>query len=178
MGRPKDTPAQKVAKALKRRDERPATVKDMMLMLPPERKCKAFTTGLHGEKRPCKKWAIRGGTVCPTHGGSAPQVKKAAQKRLNAMCEPAIIRLNDLMQQSEHLPTSLGAAVTILKHTIGNEGAKQEDTTVRPTLNIGIVIGGMPSVTVTETKPASKQLATPDDVTDGEAFEVDEDGED
>jgi hypothetical protein len=31
---------------------------------------------------PCKHWAIRGGTVCYTHGGAAPQVKAAAKQRL------------------------------------------------------------------------------------------------
>jgi len=31
---------------------------------------------------PCKRWAIRGGFVCPTHGGSARQVRRAARLRL------------------------------------------------------------------------------------------------
>ena len=30
----------------------------------------------------CEKWPIKGGKVCPTHGGSAKQVKDAAQKNL------------------------------------------------------------------------------------------------
>lgn len=30
----------------------------------------------------CKAWAIRGGTVCNKHGGAAPQVRAAAQRRL------------------------------------------------------------------------------------------------
>lgn len=34
--------------------------------------------------RPCRKWAIRGGYVCPSHGGSTPQVRAAAQRRLAA----------------------------------------------------------------------------------------------
>jgi hypothetical protein len=36
----------------------------------------------------CKRWAIRGGFVCPTHGGRAPQVRRAARRRLTevALC--------------------------------------------------------------------------------------------
>ena len=30
----------------------------------------------------CTRWAIRGGFVCPTHGGRAPQVRRAARLRL------------------------------------------------------------------------------------------------
>lgn len=31
---------------------------------------------------PCKRWAVKGATVCPSHGGRAPQVKAAAERRL------------------------------------------------------------------------------------------------
>jgi hypothetical protein len=31
---------------------------------------------------PCKRWAIRGGFVCPPHGGRARQVRRAAEMRL------------------------------------------------------------------------------------------------
>ena len=39
---------------------------------------------------PCRKAAIAGGTVCPTHGGSAPQVKEAARLRILALVDPAL----------------------------------------------------------------------------------------
>ena len=39
---------------------------------------------------PCKRYAIRGGTVCPTHGGSAPQVRAKANQRLRDMMAEAI----------------------------------------------------------------------------------------
>ena len=32
--------------------------------------------------RPCRQWAIRGGNVCRTHGGLAPQVKRKAEERI------------------------------------------------------------------------------------------------
>jgi hypothetical protein len=31
--------------------------------------------------QPCKRWAVAGGRVCPSHGGGAPQVKAAAERR-------------------------------------------------------------------------------------------------
>lgn len=46
------------------------------------RRCTAMTTGLHGPQRRCKRPAIEGGTVCPTHGGSIGHVKRAAERRL------------------------------------------------------------------------------------------------
>src|SRR5687768_12526908 len=36
----------------------------------------------------CRKWAIRGGHVCPTHGGSAPQVRRKALERLEHLIDP------------------------------------------------------------------------------------------
>jgi hypothetical protein len=39
---------------------------------------------------PCKNPAIPGGTVCPWHGGRAPQVREAAQKRLLSLVPDAI----------------------------------------------------------------------------------------
>lgn len=42
-----------------------------------DRKCTAQT-----KRGRCKKWAIRGGSVCQTHGGGAPQVKAKAKERL------------------------------------------------------------------------------------------------
>lgn len=108
------------------------------------RHCKAIKkTG-----EPCKKYAIKGGLVCTTHGGSAPQVRAAANKRLLAMVEPSLIRLADLVQQSEHMPTALGAIRTVLERAgtvtpIGPLGKDTSEGNTRPVLQIGINIGGL-----------------------------------
>lgn len=41
------------------------------------RKC----TGHKSNGDLCERWAVAGGTVCPSHGGRAPQVRAAAQRR-------------------------------------------------------------------------------------------------
>jgi len=38
--------------------------------------------GHRGDGSPCKRWSIRGGYVCPSHGGAAGQVRRAAERRL------------------------------------------------------------------------------------------------
>lgn len=48
--------------------------------------------------QPCKRWAIVGGNVCPTHGGRAPQVMEAARRRLKALAPMALEVLADLAQ--------------------------------------------------------------------------------
>lgn len=41
----------------------------------------------------CKRWAIRGGSVCPAHGGAAPQVREAASRRLEASVDQLLAAL-------------------------------------------------------------------------------------
>ena len=39
-------------------------------------------TGHRSDGQPCRKYPIRGGKVCDTHGGSTPQAKRKAAQRL------------------------------------------------------------------------------------------------
>lgn len=63
-----------------------------------ERRCTAHVS--NGTRR-CRAKAIRGGTVCNKHGGSAPQVKAAARRRLEAMVEPAIDALRKALADDD-----------------------------------------------------------------------------
>jgi hypothetical protein len=50
---------------------------------PPKRLRPAVRCTAHRrDGRPCRAWAIHGGTVCWAHGGAAPQVRRAALARL------------------------------------------------------------------------------------------------
>lgn len=78
----------------------------------PSQKCGAKRS--NGE--PCKRWAIVGGTVCATHGGSAPQVKEAARRRVLELAPLALDVLADLIQGAAEdpatgLPVNVPAAV-------------------------------------------------------------------
>src|SRR5262245_26164447 len=44
-------------------------------------------------KKQCGRKAIPGGTVCRYHGGAAPQVKAAADRRIQELEQPAIAYL-------------------------------------------------------------------------------------
>lgn len=51
--------------------------------------------------RQCEQDAIRGGTVCWKHGGAAPQVRRKADERIQAMVFPALARINALIGDVE-----------------------------------------------------------------------------
>lgn len=46
---------------------------------------------------PCRKRPIKGGNVCNKHGGSAPQVRAAALRRIQAAADPAAATLVGLL---------------------------------------------------------------------------------
>lgn len=84
------------------------------------RLCTAHTT----RGTACRAPAITGATVCRSHGGSAPQVKKKAHEVvLNDLIGPAILKLSDLMNDPD-VPAAvqLRAAAEILDRSGYEEG--------------------------------------------------------
>ena len=86
------------------------------------RKCRA--TNRQGN--PCRQPAIPGGTVCFYHGGAAPQVKAAAERRLLAAVDPAITALVELLQDAERDSDRL-RAITLILDRAGITQAQQVD---------------------------------------------------
>jgi hypothetical protein len=105
-------------------------------------------------RKPCEAWAIHGGFVCVKHGGSAPQVKKRAMRRFNALVDPAMTELEVVMHQNEHMPSKLGAIRTVLERAGGSPvGALKsggDDGPKQPTIVIGIMPGGIPNKQVAD----------------------------
>ena len=98
------------------------------------------------QTRPCRKWAIKGGLVCMSHGGATKAVRNRANKRLLTMVEPALVQLNEIIHQNEHMPAKLGAIRTVLERAGANAlGAIQSGgpADTRPIINIGIKVGGI-----------------------------------
>lgn len=96
-------------------------------------------------RKPCEKFAIKGGFVCTTHGGSAKQVRAAATERLLSMVDDKITRLDELAEQNTHLPTAFNATKEILKaaKVVEDSSGKSDGTGNKPTVLIGINFGGL-----------------------------------
>lgn len=59
--------------------------------------------------KPCGRFAIQGGSVCATHGGSAPQVRAKAKRRLDAFADQAVQGLLNLAQYADSEAVRLAA---------------------------------------------------------------------
>lgn len=94
----------------------------------PERRCTA-TVRSTGER--CKRAAIKGGTVCTSHGGAAPQVRKKARDRLLELVDPAINELAKLLNRDDVDDSVRLRAITSLLDRVGygpGSTLKVEDT--------------------------------------------------
>jgi hypothetical protein len=142
------------------------------------RKCIAWTTGNHGPKRRCDRWAIAGGTVCEKHGGKAPNVVKAAKQRLEALLLRKIERLDEISEQNCHMPSALGATQAIINRTMGKVGDAPKKVDTGTTIQIGIALTGdiKPDVKTLQIGPAISQRDE-EDITEAEMIDDDEQDE-
>ncbi len=68
---------------------------------------------------PCRAWAMKGCPVCRVHGGTASQVKEAAQQRLRA--EKARAELARLMKNAGDMPSVIPDPETGLETLINGQ---------------------------------------------------------
>ena len=69
--------------------------------------------------QPCKRAPIRGGTVCATHGGSAPQVKAKAKERLTALFPKSVLVFDQLLDRGEFPTVQFQTARFIAEQEVG-----------------------------------------------------------
>lgn len=89
----------------------------------------------NGER--CKRWSLRGATVCYRHGGSLPNVQEhaaavveGARLRLIGLTDLAIDQIEDLMENATQDAIRLKAAQDVLDRA-GVKGAIEIDITTR-----------------------------------------------
>jgi hypothetical protein len=75
----------------------------------------------------CKKYALRGSTVCRTHGGYNKFVQAKAQERLDRMVEPVLSQLIDIVNKPGTSDSDrLRAIHLVLDRTMPKEARKVE----------------------------------------------------
>lgn len=75
---------------------------------------------------PCKKYPIAGATVCRTHGGAAPQVKRKAAERLAELVPKAIQKLDNLMDRDEYPSVQFAASKAVIEFAEGKATERVE----------------------------------------------------
>ena len=97
---------------------------------PERRACSARRS--NGE--PCRKPPIKGGTVCSTHGGQAPQVKAAAKRRVAAAQASLAVQRFGLDQEVDPADALLGevARTAGMARWLGEQVAAMADLDVVP----------------------------------------------
>lgn len=115
----------------------------------PGQVCTAHTSS----GKPCKRWAIVGGTVCPTHGGSAPQVREAARRRIAGFVPRALQEMERLAQGAESEAVRVRALIDLLdraglkapdEHVLIPSDAPNEDLDARIMAALEARAAGLP----------------------------------
>lgn len=105
---------------------------------------------------------MSGGTTCRVHGGSAPQVRAAAQRRLQAMAEAAARRLGDFAFEADIPPAVALAAVNSIldRNGLSPKHAVEVEHSVKPYESIIANITGVAQMSRAESRAAR---GVPDD---------------
>lgn len=94
----------------------------------PARRCTAHKK--NGEQ--CRRWAIRGGTVCTHHGGRAPAVRARARQRLDEAADRMAKQLLGIAESAESEAVKLAAVRDALDRA-GLKPPAQVEVSAKPT---------------------------------------------
>lgn len=81
--------------------------------------------------KPCGLPPIKGGTVCHKHGGSAPQVRAAANRRLIEMVIPAMKELHKIINREDVADADKLKAISMVLNRTGYSERQQIDIGLR-----------------------------------------------
>ncbi|MFN8229228.1 MAG: hypothetical protein U0R18_21190 [Mycobacterium sp.] len=104
-------------KRLEETDELGRTWRDKRLEENETRRCTAHLSDGSGER--CRKWAIRGGTTCATHGSGTKAAKLAARERLDNAADRMAKELLKIALTADSESVALAAVRDALDRTIG-----------------------------------------------------------
>lgn len=80
------------------------------------------TAKKRGTDERCKKPAIKGGTVCRLHGGSAPQVQRSARERFNDLIDPMINITHKLAERAQKGELTAQEQIALVKFIADRTG--------------------------------------------------------
>lgn len=91
---------------------------------------------------PCSKFAIPGGSVCPTHGGRSPDVRRKARERLLDLVHPAVAELSRIVQAPGTTDSDKLKAIQMILDRTGHHTRQTVEIEVKPweSLLSGIVV--------------------------------------
>lgn len=122
----------------------------------------------NGER--CRKWSLRGTTVCIRHGAQLPNVREhanavveSARMRLVGLADEAIDTLEDLVQPGTGDAIRLKAAESILDR-IGVKGAME--------MKVEVTTNAAPSETISERLADIAKRLAPKPIEESEELEV------
>jgi hypothetical protein len=143
-------------------------------------RCTATSTTT-GER--CKRWSIRGTTICQTHGGRLPNVVEhsqavveSARLRLFGLAEEAVDAVADLVQQGTNDAIRLKAAEMILNRT-GLKDAVEIQVEVKQSANLSEEINKRLAIMRERREAAEKEAEEAELIDEGEIVDEPEESD-
>jgi len=93
---------------------------------------------------PCRNHAIAGGVVCRAHGGAVPNVRAAAERRIQSLVLPALATIAQAIKAFDSEPAVALAAARDLLDRAGFKTALQVEASGRTVIEVEYVEHKLP----------------------------------